>query len=363
LEGLELTPMRVLVTGSDGYIGQALVPMLERSGHEVVGLDSGLFRDCAFPGQPTAAPPMIWSDVRDIAADHLAGFEAVLHLAGLSNDPLGDLNPQVTYDINHAAAVRLARLAKARGVNRFVFASSCSNYGASSDGYLDETAPFNPVTPYAESKALVERDLRALADEEFSPTYLRAGTAYGMSAKLRADLVVNNIIGFAVTTGQVLIKSDGMPWRPLVHVEDIAAAYQAVLEAPREQVHDQAFNVGATAENYRVMRVAKLVEEVVPGAAITFAGGASPDKRNYRVNCDKLVRQVPGYRPRWTLRQGIEQIYAAYRDQGLTEEEFLGPRYLRLRHLKELMQDGAVDAELRWTMRPWLPEAVGITAA
>ena len=229
--------MRVLVTGSDGYIGQVLVPMLERSGHEVVGLDSGLFRDCVFPGQPTAAPPTIWSDVRDVAADHLAGFEAVLHLAGLSNDPLGDLNPQVTYDINHAASVRLARLAKSQGVTRFVFASSCSNYGTSGDGFLDESAPVHPVTPYAESKVLAERDLKALAGDQFSPTYLRAGT-----------------------------KSDGLSWRPLVHVEDIAAAYRAVLEAPRERVHDQAFNVGATAENYRVLDVGKLAEEVVPGA-------------------------------------------------------------------------------------------------
>lgn len=355
--------MRVLVTGSDGYIGQVLVPMLQRSGHDVVGLDSGLFHDCRFPGQPVAEPATIWCDVRGVAADCLAGFDAVLHLAGLSNDPLGDLNPKVTYDINHEGSVRLAQLAKASGVERFVFASSCSNYGASGDGYLDENAPFFPVTPYAESKVFVERDLHALADEAFSPTYLRAGTAYGMSAMLRGDLVVNNLIGFAVTTGQVLIKSNGMSWRPLVHVEDIAAAYQAVLEAPREQIHDQAFNVGATAENYRVMRVAKLVEEVVSGTVITFASGASPDKRNYRVNCDKLVRQIPAYRPRWTLQAGIEQIYAAYRDQGLTEEEFLGPRYLRLQQLKELMQEGVVDAELRWTTRPWQPGTVGVAAA
>ena len=355
--------MRVLVTGSDGYIGQILVPRLQRSGHDVVGLDSGLFHECVFPGQPTSEPAMIWSDVRDVSADTLHGFDAVIHLAGLSNDPLGDLNPKITYEINHAASVRIARFAKACGVARFVFASSCSNYGASGDGYLDECAPFFPVTPYAESKVLVEHDLHAMADENFSPTYLRAGTAYGMSAKLRGDLVVNNLIGFAVTTGQVLIKSDGMSWRPLVHVADIAAAYQAVLEAPREDVHNQAFNVGATAENYRVMQVAKLVEEVVPGATITFAGGASPDTRNYRVNCDKLARQLPSYRPSWTLRAGVEQIYAAFHEQGLTEEEFLGPRYLRLRHLKDLMQSGTVDADLRWTMRPNRPEAARIAVA
>jgi nucleoside-diphosphate-sugar epimerase len=355
--------MRVLVTGSDGYIGQILVPMLQRSGHDVVGLDSGLFRDCSFPGQPISAPDMIWCDTRDVAADCLRGFDAVLHLAGLSNDPLGDLSPETTYDINYHASVRLAGLAKASGVQRFVFASSCSNYGASGDDYLDEEASFYPVTPYAKSKVMVERDLRALADDRFSPTYLRAGTAYGMSAKLRGDLVVNNLIGFAVTTGQVLIKSDGMSWRPLVHVEDIAAAYQAVLEAPREQVHDQAFNVGATAENYRVMSVAKIVEEVVSGATITFAGGASPDKRNYRVNCDKLMRHVPAYRPRWSLEEGVEEIYAAFRDERLTEEEFVGPRYLRLHHIKELMERGAVDADLRWTEPLKWPEAVSGAAA
>ena len=355
--------MRVLVTGSDGYIGQLLVPMLQRAGHEVVGLDSGLFRKCTFPGQPTPVSDMIWCDVRDVAADALRGFDAVLHLAGLSNDPLGDLSPRTTYEINHLASVALARLAKASGVGRFVFASSCSNYGASGDDYLDEEAPFSPVTPYAESKVLVERDLHMLADDRFSPIYLRAGTAYGMSAKLRADLVVNNLIGFALTTGQVLIKSDGMSWRPLVHVEDIAAAYLAVLEAPREAVHDQAFNVGLTDENYRVMRVAKIVEVVVPGSKITFAGGASPDKRNYRVNCDKLKSQVPAYRPRWSLQEGIEQIYTAFRDEGLTESEFLGSRYLRLRHIKDLIERGDIDADLRWISAPLQRKAAGAAVA
>jgi nucleoside-diphosphate-sugar epimerase len=254
----------------------------------------------------------------------------------------------MTLDVNHRASVRLAELCKAAGVSRFVFASSCSNYGASDDGFLDETAPFHPVTPYAESKVLVERDVSALADDAFSPTFLRAGTAYGISAKLRGDLVVNNLVGYAFTTGRVLIKSDGMPWRPLVHIEDIARAYLAVVEAPRERVHNQAFNVGATSENYRVRQVAELVAEIVPGARVSFAADASPDARNYRVSCDKIRELLPSYQPQWTVRRGIEQLYQAYRDAGLTEAEFLGPRYMRLQHLKNLMARGRVDASLRF---------------
>jgi nucleoside-diphosphate-sugar epimerase len=339
--------MRVLVTGADGYIGHVLVPFLQRAGHDVVGLDSGLFAPCHFPGQPRIALPMIWKDLRDVAAADIAGFDAVLHLAGLSNDPLGDLCPELTFQINHKAAVRLAQLAKEQGVSRFLFASSCSNYGQAGDAILDETASFHPVTPYAESKALVEHDLNALADARFSPSYLRAGTAYGVSAKLRGDLVVNNLVGFAVTTGEVLVKSDGLPWRPLVHVEDIAAAYLAILEAPREQVHNQPFNVGATQENYRVLEVARLVEEIVPSSRIVFATGAGPDRRNYRVNCDKIRRLVPAFRTHWTLRQGIEQIYQAFRDQEITAEDFLAPRYQRLLHLQQSLREAIVHADLR----------------
>ncbi len=337
--------MRVLVTGCDGYIGQILVPLLQRAGHEVTGLDSGLFAGCVFPGQPRPELPVIWQDVRDVVPETLVGFDAVLHLAGVSNDPFGDLNPAMTDEVNHLAAVRLAQSAKAAGVERFVFASSCSNYGASTDGFIDESGEFQPVTPYAESKVLSERDIAPLADDSFTPVFLRAGTAYGMSAKLRADLVVNNLVGYAFTTGRVTMKSDGMPWRPLVHIEDIARAYLAVIEAPREKVHNEAFNVGATDENYRVREVAELVAEIVPGATVSFASDASPDRRNYRVNCDKIRRVLPSYQPQWTVRRGVEELYAAYRDAAITAEQFFGPSWMRVLHLKQLMAAGRVDGD------------------
>src|SRR5918996_1631192 len=338
--------MRVLVTGHNGYIGCVLVPLLARSGHDVVGLDNYLYETCTF-GDDVADPPALRKDVRDVEAADLEGFDAVIHLAAISNDPVGDLNPEATYDINHRAASRLARLAKQAGVTRFLFSSSCSLYGAAGNDFLDESAGFNPVPPYGESKLLVENDLRELADDNFSPTYLRNATAYGLSARLRGDLVVNNLTGYAYTTGQVLLKSDGSSWRPLVHIEDISRAFLAILEAPRELVHDVPFNVGRTEENYKIRDVATIVGEVVPGSDVAFADGASPDIRNYRVNCDKIAETLPAFQPGWRVRRGVEELYEAYLPNGLDYDAFLPRRFMRIKHVRELQDEGVLDDHLR----------------
>jgi nucleoside-diphosphate-sugar epimerase len=324
-----------------------LVPTLLSAGHELTGLDSNLFVRCTF-GSAIHEIPTLTKDIRDVTVSDLRGFDAVIHLAGLSNDPLGDLNPSLTFEINHRASVRLAELAKEAGVRRFLFSSSCSNYGAGGEDMLNEESPFNPVTPYGESKVLVEQDVSKLADATFSPTFLRNATAFGVSPRLRFDLVLNNLVAWAYATGRVFIKSDGTPWRPIVHIEDISRAFLAILEAPLESVHNEAFNVGRNEDNYRVRELAEIVKETVPGTEIEYAADAGPDKRCYRVDSSKIQRVLPNFQPVWNARRGAVELYETYRRIGLQVEDFEGVRYKRIAHIKALISEGALDQSLRW---------------
>lgn len=357
--------MRVLVTGHLGYVGPSVIRAFQEAGHHVTGLDTGYFRDCADALHPPAAPDReILRDVRDIRPEDVAGADAIIHLAGLSNDPLGELDPALTPDINQAATIRLAELARDAGCVRFVFASSCSLYGAAGDSAapLDETAPLRPVSAYARSKALCEEDLGNLADDRFSPVFLRFATAFGASPRMRFDLVLNNLVAWARTTGEIRVLSDGTPWRPLVHVKDMALAALCAATAPRRAVHARAFNIGRDDNNLTVAGIAQLVQDCVKGSRVVISGETGGDPRSYRVDFGRALRELPGFRPEWTVAMGCREVDRWLRDRALAEGEFQSHRFVRLKHLQLLRDTGRVDGTLRLleTAPPVrIPAAVG----
>ncbi|MBB65408.1 MAG: NAD-dependent dehydratase [Waddliaceae bacterium] len=342
--------MRVLVTGHNGYIGCVLAPMLKEHGCDVVGLDTDFYRTCTYGKNPSIFPEIV-KDIRNVRVEDLKGFEAVIHLAALSNDPLSDLDPPLTYELNHEATIHLAKMAKAAGVRRFIFSSSCSNYGAAGEDWLTEESNLNPITPYGHSKVLSEKDLQKLACDTFHPTYMRSATAYGYSPRLRFDLVLNNLTAWAYTTGNIHLKSKGNSWRPIVHIEDISRAFTAALTAPIELIHNEAFNVGITEENFQVRDIAQIVQLNMPDCQITFSADAQEDKRSYRVDFTKIHRALPNYQPQWTAYKGVGELLDSFKEYGLELNEFEGPRYRRVSHIKKLIKQDSIDSKLYWTQK------------
>ena len=340
--------MRILVTGHKGYVGTIMVPLLQAEGYDISGLDSNFYNSNNVENNMYDIP-YLKKDIRDVESSDLRGYEAIIHLAALSNDPLGNFDPELTYSINNYASFNLAKLAKKVGVEKFLFASSCSVYGASNGKMMTEESEINPVTPYGISKARAEVSISKLADSTFSPTFLRPATSYGASSMIRSDLVLNNLVGWAYLTGKVFLKCDGTPWRPLVHVEDFSRAFIEVLNSTRDLVHNQVFNIGITNENYQVRDLAEIVKETVPGSRIEYAKDAGPDKRNYRADCSKLAQTLPEFKPQWNVRRGAKQIYNTYKKSTMaTIEKFEGPPYNRIAQIKKLIKKGLIDKNLRW---------------
>lgn len=340
--------MKIFLTGHNGYIGSIMTPVLLNAGHEVVGIDSFYFGDCdLLPAQYTVKE--IKKDIRDLTLEDLQGFDAVIHLAALSNDPLGDLKKELTYDINFHASEHLAKIAKEAGVRRFLYSSSCSMYGSSGgSGLVNEQSPLQPLTPYAESKVKSEESIARLADANFSPVFMRNATAYGYSPRLRADIVLNNFVCWGHTTGAIKILSDGTPWRPIVHAEDISYAFLAMLEAPIELVHNQAFNIGSHTENYQVKDLAEIVRQVIPGCKVEYAGDHTPDPRSYRVDFNKFETSLPDFKFRWNAMTGAQYLYERIKEANLTLEQFQGRKYIRLKQIRHLLDTEKLDRDLRW---------------